>query len=416
MGLWRQPEFLKFWAGQAVSLLGTQVTELAIGLTAAVVLQASPLQMGVLGTLYSVPYVLFGLLAGVWVDRVRRRPLLIAADIGRAVLLVTVPVAAVMNQLSMGQLYVVAFGVGTLNVIFAVAYGSFLPSIVSRADLQEGNTKLALAEAISRVGGPGIAGILVQILTAPLAIIADAASFLVSAVSLTAVHAQESPPQADSHKGVWGEMKEGVAAVAKHPLLRPLLIGSNLGNLSDGVHFSSGVVLLFLTRELHFEPAVLGVVISGLGIGGLIGAVLNGPVTRKLGPGLTIVGSLGMWAFGGGGLAFVPDSPLAPLLVGGLLGVLGAINPIAGATVATLRQAVTPDRLLGRVTAVVRVAVWGSIAVGALVGGVLAERIGLRATLFLGGLLPLLGLLWLAASPIRGLRSLDSYAACSSDS
>jgi predicted MFS family arabinose efflux permease len=183
------------------------------------------------------------------------------------------------------------------------------------------------------------------------------------------------------------------------------------------VQFSSGVALLFMVRELHFEPAVLGAVLSGLGIGGLIGAALNGPVYQALGPGRTIVGSMGLWTIGCMGLGFVPESPWAPVLVAVFLGTIGAINPIAGATVSTLRQFVTPDRLLGRVTAVVRVAVWGCIAIGSLVGGVLAESIGLRATLIVGALMPLLGLLWLAVSPIMGLRSLDSYAvACSDDS
>lgn len=414
-GLWRHANFLKFWSGQAVSLLGTQVTQLAMGLTAALVLDATPLEMGVLGTLYSLPYLLFGLLAGVWVDRVARRPLLIGADVGRAMLLASIPVAALSNVLSMGHLYAVSFLVGLLNVVFNVAYGSFLPSIVSRSDLQEGNQKLALAEAIARVSGPGLAGALVQIMTAPTAMIVDAASFVVSAVSLIAINARESSPPAPGGRSIGNEITEGLAAVFSHPLLRPLMIGSNLGNVADGVQFSSGVVILFLTRELHFQPVVLGAVISGLGVGGLIGAAFNGPLTRSLGPGAVIVGSMGLWAVGGGGLALVPESPVAPIAVAGLLGLIGAINPVAGASVSTLRQVVTPDRLLGRVTAVVRVAVWTSMAGGALIGGVLADRIGLRATLALGGVLPLLGLLWLAASPIRGLRSLDSYAAACTD-
>lgn len=416
MGLWRHPDFLKFWCGQTISLLGSQVSTLALGLTAAVLLQATAVEMGILGMLQSVPFLLFGLPAGVWADRVRRRPMLIASDIGRAALLASVPIAALLGVLGMRQMYVVAFGMGSLNVIFNVAYGSFLPAVIERDQLQEGNTKLALAEAISRVSGPGLAGVLVQVMTAPLAIVVDALSFLASALSLVLIRAHESPVNGSS-RSVWLEIREGLAAVFGHRLLRPLLIGSNLGNLSDGVQFSSGVALLFMVRELHFEPAVLGAVLSGLGIGGLIGAVLNGPVYRALGPGRTIVGSMGLWAIGCLGLALVPDSPWAPLLFALFLGTLGAINPIAGATVSTLRQVVTPDRLLGRVTAVVRVGTWGCIAVGALVGGILADSIGLRATLIVGALLPLLGLLWLAVSPIMGLRSLDSYAvACSEES
>jgi MFS family permease len=417
MGLWRHAEFLKLWVGQTVSTLGSFVTALALGLTAAGLLRATPLELGVLGMLLSLPFVLFGLPAGVWVDRTRRKPLLIGADIGRALLLASVPAAALVGWLSMTQLYVVAFGVGSLNVIFAVAYGSFLPSLIERIDLQEGNAKLALGEAIARVSGPGLAGVLVQVLTAPVAIAADAVSFLLSAVSLIAIRTPETPLAAADKVDMRAEIGEGIQAVAHHPVLRPLLIGSNLGNLGDGVLFSSNVWLLFLSRDLDFEPATVGSVLSGLGIGGLIGAAISGPLTRRLGPGVTIAGSLAVWALGFGGLAFVYESPSAPLAAAVLIGLVGTINPIAGANVSTLRQALTPDRLLGRVTAVVRVATWGSMAVGALVGGVLAEWVGVRQTVLLSGILPLIGFVWVALSPVRGLRRLDfATPLCSDDS
>jgi MFS family permease len=417
MGLWRQPDFLKLWAGQTISILGNGITLLALGLTAAVLVGASPIEMGVLGLLESVPFVLFGLPAGVWVDRVRRKPLLIGADLARAALLLTVPAAALMGVMSMPQLYVVGFALGTLNVLFTVAYGTFLPAVVERKDLQEGNAKLALGEAIGRVAGPGLAGALVQALTAPVAIAVDAASFVVSAVSIVAIRANDAEPAATTRRGLWPELREGVRGAIGHPLLRPLLVGSNLGNLGDGVLFGSNVVLLFLTRDLALEPAVIGVLLSALGVGGLVGAALAGPATRALGPGATIVWSLAVWALGFGGLAFVYESPWAPFLAAVLLGCVGMINPIAGANVSTLRQAVTPDRLLGRVTAVVRVGTWGSIALGSLLGGVLANEIGVRQTVLLSGVLPLVGFVWVALSPIRGLRSLDSsLPVCSEDS
>ncbi len=417
MGLWRHAEFVKLWAGQAVSTLGSFVTVLALGLTGAAVLHASPLELGVLGMLQSLPFLLFGLPAGVWVDRTRRKPLLIGADIGRAVLLASVPAAAMLGRLSMAQLYVVGFGVGSLNVIFNVAYGSFLPSVVERSDLQEGNAKLALGEAIARVSGPGLAGVLVQVLTAPVAIAADAVSFVLSAVSLVAIRVAETAPVASNKVDMRAEIGEGVAAVVHNTVLRPLLIGSNMGNLGDGVLFGSNVALLFMSRDLGFEPVTIGTVLSGLGIGGLIGAAVAGPLTKSLGPGLTIAGSLAIWALGFGGLALVYESASAPLAAAVLMGLVGTINPIAGANVSTLRQALTPDRLLGRVTAVVRVATWGSIAVGALVGGVLAEAVGVRQTVLLSGVLPLIGFVWVALSPVRGLRRLDfASPPCSDDS
>jgi hypothetical protein len=336
---------------------------------------------------------------------------LIATDVGRAALLASVPLAAVAGWLGMPQLYAVSFGMGALTVLFRVAYGSFLPSVVSRSDLADGNAKLALAEAVARVGGPGLAGGLIQLLTAPLAILVDCASFLVSAVSLGAIRAREDVAPVSGQRGVWPELRAGFGGVFSHVLLRPLFVGTTLGNTADGLVFQSGLLVLFLTRELRLEPALLGAVFAGLGIGGLIGAVLAGPATRVLGLGATILTCLGLWSVGYGGLAVIPESPLAPAFAALLLGAVGAINPIAGASISTIRQLVTPHQLLGRVTAVINVGGITALTAGSFAGGLIADTLGLRATLVLGGLLPLLGLGWLLLSPIRRLRQLDSVEA-----
>jgi len=406
--LWRQPPFVKLWAGQAISLLGSQVTNLALALVAAAVLQATPVEMGLIGSLNVLPLAVFGLPAGVWVDRVRRRPVLVVTDIGRAALLASVPVAALGGWLSMPQLYIVSLGHGAFGALFRVAYGSFLPSVVSRADLAEGNQRLALAEAVARAAGPGLAGGLVQLLSAPLAIVVDCLSFLVSAGSIAAIGVHEAPTPVPAGRSLWSELGDGFGAVFGQRLLRPLFVASNLGNVADGLAFQSGIIVLFLTRELHLTPAVLGGIFAGLGIGGLIGAALAVPVTRVLGLGSSILISLGLWGIGYGGLALVPESSVAPVLIAGLLGAVGAINPIAGANVSTIRQLVTPDHLLGRVTAVVNVGSMAALMAGSLGGGFLADHIGLRATLLLSGLLPLLGLAWLVLSPIRSLRQLET--------
>jgi MFS family permease len=407
MRLWRQPDFLKLWAGQAISLLGSQITSLAIALTAAVLLQASPAEMSLVGTLNVIPFVLFGLPAGLWVDRVRRRPIMIATDIGRAVLLASVPLAVAVGRLGMPQLYVVSFGMGVMTVMFRVAYGSMLPSVVSRADLAEGNARLALAEAVARVAGPGAAGVLVQVFTAPLAILFDCASFLVSAVSLSLIAAREQTSSTPPSTGAWQQLKEGFGGVLDQRLLRPVFFATALGNFADGLVFQSGVIVLFLARELRLGPAVLGGVFAGLGVGGLIGAVVAGPATRALGIGATIIGCLGLWSVGYGGIGFINDSPLAPVLAGVLLGAVGAINPIAGANIATVRQIVTANHMLGRVTAVMSVGATTALAFGSFAGGLVADQTGLRPTLVLGGLLPLLGLGVVLVSPVRRLRSLD---------
>jgi predicted MFS family arabinose efflux permease len=187
-----------------------------------------------------------------------------------------------------------------------------------------------------------------------------------------------------------------------------LFVGTTLGNVADGLVFQSGVLVLFFTRELSLQPAVLGGVFAGLGIGGVIGAALTGPATRALGIGTTILGCLGLWSVGYGGLAFVNASPLAPVLAAMLLGAVGAINPIAGANISTVRQMVTPDHLLGRVTSVVSVGSATALTAGSLAGGLLGDSVGLRPALLLGGLLPLLGLGWVMLSPVRKLRRLDA--------
>jgi predicted MFS family arabinose efflux permease len=412
--LFRQAEFLKLWLGQTISLVGSQVTQLALGLTAAAMLNATPAEMGILGTLSSVPYLLFGLVAGAWVDRLRRRPMLIITDIGRAVLLASVPIAAFTGHLSLWHLDVVAFAVGTMNVFFAVAYGSFLPSLVARERLAEGNARLALSEAVSRTLGPGLAGVLIQAFTAPIAIAVDAVSFVVSAVSLLWIHADESPPSAAERQSLWAEILEGLQAAWNHPILRAMLGAFTLGNMGDGLF--AGIFLLFMSRDLSLEPAEIGAVFAGLGVGGLCGAAVAGVVTRAVGPGATLYGAMGIWGLAYGAMALVQPSAIAVPVLAVLMGAVGTINPIAGANSQTLRQAVTPDRLLGRVIAVGRVATWGGVALGAFAGGLLADVFGVRPIVMLGGLLPLAGALWLLLSPIRHIRRLDSVAGPCSES
>jgi predicted MFS family arabinose efflux permease len=407
-GLWSHAEFPKLWIGETVSLLGSQVTLLALPLTASVMLQASPLQMGVLGASQTIPFLLFGLIAGVWVDRLRRRPIMLVADVGRALLLATIPTAAILGVLHLEQLLVVAFTVGILDVFFGLAYASFLPSLVSRDELPEGNAKLALSAEVARVAGPGLAGALVQVLSAPIAVGVDAASFLVSALALMRINAKEPPPvPASGRRGAWVEMREGFQTVLTQPTLRTLIGTVGVSNLGDGVLFGSGLYVLYTTRELGFEPAALGGIMAGVGVGGLIGAALAGPVTRRWGIGATFLGAQLVWGASYLGAAVVAGPPrLAAVLLAATFALTGVINPIAGANATTLRQAVVADRLQGRVTAIARAFMWTCVTIGAIGGGVAAERIGMRSTIAIAGCLPLLGFLWLLLSPIRHLRQL----------
>ncbi len=218
-GLWRHGNFRKLWAGQTVSAFGSAIGGLALPLTAVAVLDATPLQMGVLGALATAPVLLFGLAAGVWVDRVRRRPLLIAVELGRALLLASIPIAAALGVLRMEQLYVVSFLAGSLGLLFNLAYTTFLPSVVERAELVEGNSKLAISDSVASIAGPGLAGWLVQLITAPLAIAVDATTFGVSALCLGRVRVEERHTTRRKQASVWRDVREGLAAVFQQPLL-----------------------------------------------------------------------------------------------------------------------------------------------------------------------------------------------------
>jgi len=407
-GLWRHPSFRTLWAGETVSLLGSQVTRLALPLTASMLLQASPFQMGLLGASQTIPFLVFGLAAGVWVDRLRRRPIMLATDVGRAVLLASIPIAAVAGMLRLEQLVLVAFAVGTLDVFFGLAYASFLPSVVRREELAEGNAKLALSAEVARVAGPGLAGALVQLLTAPLAIAADAASFLASALALARLGASEPPSALSSERrGLRLEVAEGMRLIRGQPIIRALVGSLGLANVGDGLLFGSGLYVLFATRDLGLEPAVLGWAMAGVGAGGLVGAALAVPVTRRCGIGGTFLGAMILWGGSYLGVAFIDGPPsVAAVLLAATLAFVGTVNPIAGTSATTLRQAIVPDRLQGRVTAVAGVVAWTSISVGAIVGGIAAERIGIRATIAMSGGFPLLGFVWLLVSPVRHLRQL----------
>src|SRR5437867_8121574 len=222
-GLWQHPDFLKLWAGQTVSLLGSSVTGLALPLAAVLVLNATPAQMGIMRAAQYLPFLLLGLFAGVWVDRLRRRPVLILADAGRALLVGSIPVAALLGVLRIDVLYVVALLVGVLTVFFDVAYLAYVPSLVPRDSLTEGNSKLEVSRSFAGMAGPALAGALVQLVTAPVALVVDAASFLVSAASLSLIRTPEPKPAALAHgRSIWRDAGEGLRIVGGHPVLRTL--------------------------------------------------------------------------------------------------------------------------------------------------------------------------------------------------
>jgi MFS family permease len=401
-GLWRHGDFMRLWSAQTISQFGTQFTVLALPLAAIVVLDASAFEVAVLGAVEWLPWLLFSLPVGAWVDRLRRRPILVLADIGRALALVSVPLAYAFDVLTIWQLYAVGFTTGVLTVFFDVAYQSYLPSLVERHQLEEGNSKLEISRSGAQLAGPGFAGALVDLVKAPVAILADALSFLVSAAFLSRIEREEQVEGRGPEKTrLVAEILEGLRYVVRDPYLRPSMVYVAVFNFFLQVMFS--IFLVYAVRRLELSPVAIGVVFAIGNVGLLLGAVLAPRVSARLGIGRTLIGSA---AISGIALFLVPLAPPSnpiPLLIA--QGVIIDFSVVLYNVCAiSLFQATTPDRLLGRMNASRRFVVWGVIPLGALAGGALATTIGLRETLFVGAAGASLGFLPLLLSPLRALR------------
>ena len=405
-GLWANPDFVKLWSGQTISELGSRITREGIPLTAVLTLHAGTVQMGFLTALGGAAVLVFGLIAGVWVDRLRRRPILIAADLGRAAILASVPAAAVAGVLSMGQLYAVAALAGILTVFFDVAYQSYLPALVARDQILEGNSKLALSSSIAEIAGPGLTGVLVQLITAPIAILFDAVSFLFSALMVLLIRKPEPPPVRREPEHLVAETLAGLRFIFGDPSLRPLALRSATMFLSMG--FLGPLYVLYAIQILHLRPAVLGVVIALGGVGAMVGSVLAPRLVRRFGLGATFVGSslvqglttllIPLAGTPGTVPAFAVACLMVPQLFGDMAFMIYFINEL------TLRQQVAPEHVLGRVNAGMQLLARGIWPLGALIGGSLAAAIGVRPTLTIAAAGVILSTFWLVASPLRRLR------------
>lgn len=406
-GLWRHPDFMRLWVGETISQFGSQVTFLALPLTAVLVLNASAFEMGVLGALEFLPFLLLSLFVGVWVDRLPRQRILIGANIGRALLLAVLPLAALFGFLSMPVLYVIAVGVGVLTVFFDVAYQAYLPALVQRGDLVEGNSKLEASRSVAQITGPAIAGWLIQAVTAPVAIAIDAVSFLVSAASITQIQKREQVATEKQHKPIWPEIGEGLRLVFGSPILRSIAACTGTSNFFGNL--SGAVLTIFVVRELGLSAGTLGLIFAVGSVGALIGAIGASQIAARLGVGSTIIGSQLIAGLGGLliPLAGGPYELAIALLTTGIF--IGNIsNPIYNITQVSLRQALTPDHLQGRMNASMRFLVWGTIPLGSLAGGTLGELAGIYPTLIIGAIGGLLTFLWVLFSPVRHLKEQPS--------
>jgi MFS family permease len=398
--LWRNGDFMRLWVGQTVSEAGTQVSELAVPTVAILLLGATPFQVGLLMALEVLPFPVLGLVAGVYADRLKRRPLMIASDIGRMVALVTIPIAFSFGVLRIEQLYVVGLVVGVFNVFFGISYQSYLPALIDRADLLEGNSKLEVSRSTAQLAGPAIAGVAIQAIGAARAIYLDAASFLVSAASLWLIRKPEpvpNPGSASGRTGFWHEMWEGIQVVIGNPTLWKIAGCTATWNL--GSHIAFAVELIFLYRYLHLAPALVGLVFAIGAVGALLGAIATGPIVARLGVGLTLLLSASS-----GGLIMatvLAGYTNAPVFLSILFFTLFLIGSPYNITQVSLRQAITPDRVQGRMNATMRTIVWGTMPIGSLLGGILAGSVGVTTTIVIGGFITLLSVGWILAGPVR---------------
>ena len=394
------PDFHKLWVANTVSRVGSQITFVALPLTAVVLLKAAPLQMGILTACGTLPYLLLGLPVGVWVDRLRRLPLLINADIGRALLLATIPLLTTLGKLSIEYLYLLAFITGILTLIYDVTEEAYLPAIVEDEHLLESNSQLETINSMAQLLAPVIAGGLVQLLTAPIAILIDSASFGWSAFWLKRIKKQEAEPTATQHDNLWLEIQDGLSFLLHNPILRPSLLTGLQWQLFGGM--TDAIIILYLVEILHLPPAAIGLMYATGSFSGLVVSNFTHKAVTKFGLGRTLIISAIILGFG---WLFIPlaigTSWIAFIMIATGMLFVGAGNTMWNILTSSISQAVTPNRLLGRVNASGLFLTWGALPVGSLIGGWLAEQWGLRSTLLLacGGIL--FGTFWVLFSPLR---------------
>ena len=297
--LWRHTNFLKLWSAETISAFGDAVSDIALPLVVIITLGAGAREMGTLRAFDNAPILLFGLFVGVWVDRVRRQPLMIATQLGRGILLATIPIATVAGVLRIELLYFISFLGGTLSAIFTLATTTFLPSLVLHEDLVEGNSKLSVSRSAAKIAGPGLAGFLVERITAPFTVALDVLSFFISGICLVFVRSAEAT-QICNHRtqGLWHEIGDGLRTIFLHPILLAMAIGTTIGSFGGAIHGT--VFILYLTRELMITPIWFGIIFASAGGASLLGAIVANSGAQRYGPGPMLIGSTLLMSIGMG--------------------------------------------------------------------------------------------------------------------
>jgi MFS family permease len=401
--LWRHPDFLKLWSGQTISVIGGEITALALPTLAIFRFHTSALVVGLLIGAQRIAFPILSLFAGVLVDRVRRRPLMILADVVRGIALASIPLAFALNVLTLAQLFAVGLIMGIGNVLFDIAYLAYLPSLVGQADIVEGNNKLTTSFSIALLAGPGLGGVLVQLIGAAQAIGANAISYVVSVLTLAWIRQPEPRPrELSARPGVFAEIAEGIRLVVHHPLLRSLLAMMTVDSFA--FQLALPVFLIFFYRRLHLTPAQAGLIFASLGFGSIVGSVMAARVVAMLGLGRAIALGIAGSALALAGVPLALFLPAVPWLIFVSFVDACAIT-VMDIQQVSLRQGVTPSHLQGRMNATFRTLFWGVWPLANFLGGLTADWIGPVSVFLIAAGLRIIPITIVVVSPIGRLRS-----------
>jgi len=396
---------MRLWSSQTIEAVGAQVTSLALPTVAILLLNAGSMDMGILNGLQTLPVPVLGLLVGVWADRWRRRPIMILANIGRMLTLAWVPLAFIFGMLSLHQLFIAATLLGVFTVFYDVANQSYLPSLINREDLIEGNSKIQTTQSGAQVIGPALAGFLIQLVGAAQAFAVEACGFFCSALLIFSIRKPEAPLRSNVESNFVTELKEGVEIVFGNLILRSITACTATLNFGVGIFFA--VVYLFMYNQLRLLPDTVGLVLALGAVGFVIGALAASRVATVLGLGPALAVSVILSGVGLGLIPFVAYGPTLPLLA--LFWMLSSVGiPIYNINQVSLRQAITPDQIQGRMNATVRAIILGTVPLGSFIGGFLGAQFGIIFTLIFGAVISAVGVIFLCIKPVRTLRKIPS--------
>lgn len=401
--LWHHTDFMRLWVGETVEWFGGQITYLALPTIAIFALKARAFDIGVLNGLGYLAFPILGVFVGVMGDRWPRRPMMVLANIVQVIALGTIPIAFLLGKLNLYHLFAVAAVMGISTVFFEVAYQSYLPTLVDRENLVEGNSKLTTSESASQIAGPALAGFLIQLTGAAIAIAADALTTLFAALAIFSIKKTENTYSSKADRNFAREVREGAEVIFHNPLLRSLAATTTTLNLGSSIF--SAVFFLFMYNELRLSPGLAGVVLGIGSMGSLIGAVNAPKIGQRLGLGPTLAIALSLVGFGLLAIPLAMYGPSVPVLAA-LWMISGVGITIYNITQISLRQAIVPDRLQGRMNATMRAIVWGALPVGAFIGGILGTEFGITQTIIIGGLISLVSVFLIMLSPIGSVQEI----------